>query len=193
MPATRRHLDRDAKRAELVDAAETLMLRDGYGATSVAAIATRAGVASGAVYWYFDGKDELLAAVLGQRLERGTQELGRIAAEGVEERVLALLGRLDEVAPLTASVHERAQHSTAVAEMHLAFHRAVERMLSDGFLDAGLDELDAKRASEAVMAVVDGIHLHGDERDPDSRDELVCWTVQRLLEGCFQSTTFVAR
>jgi AcrR family transcriptional regulator len=193
MPATRRHLDRDAKRGEIVDAAEALMLRDGYQATSVAAIARDAGVANSAVYWYFAGKDEILAAVLGQRLEHGTRELSEAAADDVLERILALLAQLDKVACLTAAVHERAQHSAAVAEMHLAFHRAAERMLSDGFLKAGLTQTDAGRASEAVIALVDGIHLHGDGRDPESRDSIVSWTVQGLLEGCRQSSLFPAR
>ena len=38
-----------------------------------------------------------------------------------------MLAQLDQVAKLTATVHERAQHSAAVAEMHEAFHAAADR------------------------------------------------------------------
>lgn len=70
MPSNRQHIDRDAKAAEILDAAESLLLSDGYEATTMAAIARGAGVSNNAVYWYFPGKDELLAAVLRRR--RGT-------------------------------------------------------------------------------------------------------------------------
>ncbi|HEX3510990.1 MAG TPA: TetR/AcrR family transcriptional regulator [Solirubrobacteraceae bacterium] len=183
MPATRRHLDRDAKREEILDAAETLMLRAGYHATSMAAIAQRAGVANNAVYWYFASKDDLLAAILDRRLERATAEVPGLATGSLEERLRALLAQLDQVAILAACVHERAGHSEAVAATHRAFHATVERMLSDGFCDAGLDPAEARCASGAVMAMIDGIHLHDGERDSDERDRVVLWAVDRMLEA----------
>jgi AcrR family transcriptional regulator len=183
VPATRRHLDRDAKRSEILDAAETLMLRDGYQGTSMVAIARAAGVASNAVYWYFPSKDELLAAVLRRRVDR---EVADFASGGLEERVLALLSQLDQVASLTAAVHERVGQSPAVARMHLAFHSAVERVLSEGFQDAGLTPDDARCASEAVMAMIDGVHLHDRERDPVARDRLMLWAVDCILTASSQ-------
>ncbi len=57
MPANRPHLNRDAKTAEILDAAESLLLEDGYEATTMSAIARKAGISSNAVYWYFPGKD----------------------------------------------------------------------------------------------------------------------------------------
>ena len=64
MPANRPHVDRDAKAAEILDAAEVLLLSDGYEAMTMASVARAAGISSNAVYWYFPSKDELLAAVL---------------------------------------------------------------------------------------------------------------------------------
>jgi AcrR family transcriptional regulator len=183
VPATRRHLDRDAKRDELLDAAETLMLRSGYHATSMAAIARRAGVANNALYWYFPSKDDLLAAILRRRQERAFAEIPELATGSVAERVRGLLAQLDEVAVLAACIHERVIHSEAVAEAHLDFHATTGRVLGEGFIEAGLDADDARCAAEAVIAMIDGIHLHDGVRDVAHRDRVLLWAVDRMLDA----------
>lgn len=180
MPATRSHLDRDLKRKQIVDAAEKLLLRSGYEATTMAAVARRAGVANNAVYWYFPSKDDLLAAVLQRRQERALAELPLPATATAEEQVLSMLAQLDQVANLTATVHERARHSTAVADMHEAFHGAADELLQKLFGDAGLGKDDAVRASKAMMALIEGIHLHETNRDSGARNDLVLWTLKQL-------------
>jgi AcrR family transcriptional regulator len=181
MPATRPDLHRDTKRREILDAAETLLLRDGYANTTMAAIARAARVANNSVYWYFPSKDDLLAAVLQRRQERALAEVADVATSGLEQRVLALLAQLDQVAILTAAVHERARHNPAVADMHRAFHATAERELGAGFRDAGLRPQDAGRAAAAIMAIIEGIHLHEEKRDPVARNRLILWTVDRFL------------
>lgn len=181
MPATRPHLDRDLKRKQILDAAEELFLRNGYEATAMAAVARRAGVANNAVYWYFPSKDDLLAATLQRRQERALAHLPDPAVSTPKERILAMLAQLDQVANLTASVHERAQHSTAVAETHEAFHAAADRLLQGLFRDAGLDTSNATYAAKSMVALVEGIHLHEPDRDTAARDDLVLWTFDRLV------------
>jgi hypothetical protein len=162
MPATRPHLDRTLKRKQILDAAEKLLLRNGYDATAMAEVARRAGVANNAVYWYFPSKDDLLETL------------------APDEQALAMLAQLDQVAKLTATVHQRAQHSAAVAEMHEAFHAAADRLLRSLFQDAGLDPDDAAQAARAMMALIEGIHLHEPDRDTSARNDLVLWTLHRL-------------
>jgi AcrR family transcriptional regulator len=180
MPATRPHLDRDLKRKQILDAAEHLFLDNGYDATTMARVASRAGVASNAVYWYFPSKDELLAAVLGRRQEEALAKLSTSAAATLEEQLVEMLAQLDEVANLTATVHERAEHSTAVGEMHQAFHDAADGLLRRLFREGGLDGSDASQAAKAMMALIEGIHLHERSRDSAARDDLVLWTLHRL-------------
>jgi AcrR family transcriptional regulator len=166
-----------------LDAAEELLLRDGYEATAMAAIARRAGVANAAVYWYFPSKDDVLAAVLQRRQERVLASTPELATATLDERVVALLEQLDQVANLTAAVHERASRSAAVAEMHRSFHAAAEDLFQSELRAAGLSASDARRATLAIMAVIEGIHLHEQERDSATRNELVLWTLHRLLGG----------
>jgi AcrR family transcriptional regulator len=189
MPATRPHLNRDLKRKQILDAAEKLFLRDGYEATAMAAIARCAGVANNAVYWYFPSKDDLVAAVLQRRQERAFAELPAPTTSTVQEQVLAMLAQLDQVANLTATVHERAKHSTTVAEMHEAFHRRADRLLQSLFRDAGLDEDDATQAAKAMMALIEGIHLHEARRDRAARNDLVLWAFRRLAPAARDGAT----
>lgn len=51
-------------RGALLDEAERLFARDGYGAVGVPAVVAGAGVTKGALYHQFDGKAALFAAVL---------------------------------------------------------------------------------------------------------------------------------
>ena len=59
------------RRYRILDAAEALVLAQGFDAMSVAAIAERAGIGKGAVYLEFAGKHEILDAVL----QRGTARM----------------------------------------------------------------------------------------------------------------------
>jgi AcrR family transcriptional regulator len=180
MPANRPHLDHDAKAAQIAEAAESLLLRDGFESTTMAAIAGAAGVSTNAVYWYFPSKDELLAAVLSRRQEQALSRLDAGADSSLLERTRAALAELDSVASLTAAVHERAKHSDAVAEVHEDFHATVDRRLRAGFERAGLAEADARMAAAAIVAIVEGIHLHDAPHDPAARDELVLWALRRF-------------
>src|SRR6201987_3966226 len=98
MPATRPHLDRDLKRKQILDAAEKLLLRNGYEATTMAEVARRAGGANNAVYWYFPSKDDLLAAVLDRRQKRALERVPASDPLTPAEQVLAMLAQLDQVA-----------------------------------------------------------------------------------------------
>ncbi len=61
-----------------------------------------------------------------------------------------------------------------------AFHATAGGLLQGLFRDRGLQAGDAELAADAMMAVIEGIHLHDRDRDPDARNELVLWTLHRL-------------
>jgi AcrR family transcriptional regulator len=180
MPRNQQHIDRAAKVGRILDAAEELLLRDGYDATTMAAIARGAGVASNAVYWYFPGKDDLLAAVLERRLERAVTTADADSDQPIQVRAMSALAELDAVSILTSTVHERAKHSPAVAKVHHAFHDVLSERAAEGLKSAGMSDGDARMAAAAVIAVIEGIHLHEPSRDPDVRNHLVGWLIQRL-------------
>src|SRR4051812_50216777 len=73
--------DRDLRgtaRARLTEAALAELRERGYAATSLEAIARRAGLTRGAIYWNFRSKDDLFRELLDERLDQPARELMRI-------------------------------------------------------------------------------------------------------------------
>ena len=70
------------RRSAVLDAARALFVTDGVEATSVAAIAARAGVAKGTVYLYFPSKADVLRA-LEELFEQDLVQRTRAAVEAV--------------------------------------------------------------------------------------------------------------
>lgn len=60
------------RRRRILDAAEELVLRDGFDQMSVQTIADRVGIAKGSVYREFDSKAAVLEALLDRSMERMT-------------------------------------------------------------------------------------------------------------------------
>jgi TetR/AcrR family transcriptional regulator, cholesterol catabolism regulator len=66
-PALRARYDR--RREEVVEGAARVFARRGYAETSVAELAAELGLATGAIYHYFSGKQELLVEICDQLME----------------------------------------------------------------------------------------------------------------------------
>jgi AcrR family transcriptional regulator len=60
---SRREERKEETRAELVEAAARVFARRGFHGASIEQIAREAGYSTGAIYWHFDGKDDLFLAV----------------------------------------------------------------------------------------------------------------------------------
>lgn len=74
-PARQRR--KDARPQELLDAALALFVERGFAATRMEEIAARAGVSKGTLYLYYPSKEELLKAVIRDRL---SNEVRAVAA-----------------------------------------------------------------------------------------------------------------
>ena len=83
-PCLFRRRRKEARPAELLEAALTLFVEKGFAATRSEEVAKAAGVSKGTLYLYFPSKEELLKAViqhfLGTEIEAGIQEAA--AADG---------------------------------------------------------------------------------------------------------------
>jgi AcrR family transcriptional regulator len=73
-------------REELLAAALRVFARRGYRDASVDDIAAEAGYSKGAVYWHFAGKDELLVALLDERIDAPMREMVALLASAPPER-----------------------------------------------------------------------------------------------------------
>ncbi len=70
-------------RDHIVEAADDLFYRQGYGSTSFADIADAVQISRGNFYYHFRTKDDILDAVIEQRLACTQQMLDRWEAEGI--------------------------------------------------------------------------------------------------------------
>lgn len=145
MPTARRQRARDdgpRVRDRLVEAGTRLFSERGYAATSVGAICEQAGVGKPALYWHFDSKEGLLAAVLAAMSSRRIESVRKHAAvasdpeqrlhqmaEGMRRLVLEepQLQRLPTLAALEQAA-ESASIRRAVLEI---WDRSAEELVAD--------------------------------------------------------------
>jgi AcrR family transcriptional regulator len=70
---------RGINRAKLIEAAYEVLAAQGYEATTIKAVAQKAGVAPGLIHYYFASKEELLAAVLEDAATRYADEMRQLS------------------------------------------------------------------------------------------------------------------
>ncbi len=122
----------------ILDAATTLFLRDGYGATSLEAVAAAAGVSKRTLYARFAGKTALLQIVVGRLVTRWLPpfDAGLEQAAGLEAALLAAA----RVMLATALVPEAlALHRLIIAE--IGRFPELGRVLHDSGAGVGLERL----------------------------------------------------
>lgn len=90
---------RDA-REDLFDAAIEVVAERGFGQASVDAIAARAGLSKGAVYWHFSSKDDLFFALLEERVDRAFIDMTEALATAPPERDMSIEASKQFVAAL---------------------------------------------------------------------------------------------
>src|SRR6201993_5321901 len=102
-PCLFRRRRKDARPAELLEAALALFVEKGFAATRSEEVARAAGVSKGTLYLYFPSKEELLKAVithfLGAEIEAGIQEAAAAdgpTAQAMEQLLVAWWTRIYE-------------------------------------------------------------------------------------------------
>jgi AcrR family transcriptional regulator len=177
MPRTRPELDREAKVAEIVEAAERRLREGGYEALSVAAVARELGLAQNAIYWYFPSKDHLFVAALERILaEIAARKPGHEVDE--VERILWFTDEFRPLSHLRAAMNERARRSEVVADFVAGLDALLARMLSNVLRDrVAAEELPV--AVEAFRATVEGTFVKG--LDEQERHEVLRFALERLI------------
>ncbi len=144
MPArsrTRRRAAPEARRAELLDAAEGALREVGLDAVTVADITRRAGVAKGTFYLYFRSKDGMIDALVQRMVEARVEDAELVMARRdlpASERLQAL-GRSVLEIPHGAGELELVEH----------FHRPENRAVHDR-----MDEAMRQRLLPLLASVV---------------------------------------
>ena len=177
VPRTRTELDRDAKVAQIVEAAEKRLLDGGYPALSVAGIARDLGLAQNALYWYFPSKDHLFVAAL-ERTFRGIVARKPPRRGGVDRQVLWFVDQLAEVEHLRAAMREQARVSPIVADFAHVADATWRTMLTNVLADR-IPEADREVAITALLATIQGV-LSQQRISAAERRRVVAYALERL-------------
>lgn len=183
----------EAKRQQILAAARTKFLTTGVAETSIDAICAEAGVSKQTIYAYFDGKDDLLRAVLGSLVEdqidglAGQLDTHAIASlSQLREHLVALAVRTaealtssDYLATVRIIVYEAAKEpeygavfASRVAEPVLAAVRAAVRRAHDnGVVPAPPDPESPRLLVGGILTytLLDGLLRPDDVRRPSRR------------------------
>jgi AcrR family transcriptional regulator len=173
-------------RTAIVDATVASLAEDGFSATSARAVADRAGIAAGGVFYHFGSMDDLLAVVFAQCLAARLDRLRAVLAapqgalpEALRDAVSAEFAHpesralLELVVGAAGSPGLAAQVRAGIAESFVFTRQVVDRLLAGSPL-AGLLPLDlvAQIAASAFfgLSVLD---LVGSDVDVDGMTALV--------------------
>jgi AcrR family transcriptional regulator len=165
-------LARRDTRAELLDAASTVIRRDGPQALTLAAVAAEAGVSKGGLLYHFKSKRELLDALVARWMDDFERDIDAAPGSFPERYVRASDGAKAEEAGLLAALVADPGVLTAVRERHAAWQ---DRIATEGGDPVG--------ATVARLAA-DGLWLADLLGIAPPGGELRARVLARLLELC---------
>ncbi|HDZ58228.1 MAG TPA: TetR family transcriptional regulator [Pseudomonas xinjiangensis] len=162
-------------RSEIIDAAELCFHRKGISRTSLADIASAAGVTRGAIYWHFQDKADVLEALL-ERANMPLQPLGEAGRNQHEpdplgrlRDLLVLLFQRVELDPAVKRINEIIFHKCEYTDDMCDLRNRIQsfRHLCDQNIESTLrnamgkgqlpPDLDAALASRCVHSFVSGV------------------------------------
>ncbi len=195
-PRTRRQLQGDNSREQILDATERLMATRGYAATSISDIRTACGLPASSIYWHFGSKQGVLVAVMERGAERFFGAIPRhgdtSSAPDVEAQLAATATLLAEHPTFLRLVYllalERADdpdvggavrrvRETAAAGFRVAIATLLPPDVPQDKARRVLDELTA-----LAMAISDGVFI-ADHVEADSTD------IERMYRRLLQAVT----
>lgn len=192
----------EARRTEILEAAWRCFGRKGFHRTTMRDICAEAELSPGAVYRYFQGKDELIRAVAdeGRRLGAGRMvapdEAGAPldALGGSLDRFLAVLAdpeclpsiRID-VRLCAEALHEPRVRKAVLENLDNLFRLFAARVREaqeEGAVDA---DLEPRAVGRVLVALFQGLELQK-AADPEVDVAACADAVQALVQGTFTST-----
>jgi AcrR family transcriptional regulator len=165
--STRRERRITRKRAEILEAAARLFAQKGYGNTSTKDIAGAADVGESTLYGYFQGKNEILHAILAQKKDEMDSFLARIDRIEDRDSLVALidealnlwLSRLSFTRTLATEVWTDATIFQAVGSRVGRVHGLVKNYLDRRIRAGDFKPADTRRLASLILGMFFGIAL----------------------------------
>jgi len=189
---------RQARRVRILDAATRCFARDGFHCTSMEDIVRESKLSPGAIYCYFRGKHDIVAAIADQRHSRESALLAELVesksvAEGLEHLASAFFEMLGdrkekERRKVTIQVWAESLRDKRIRKIierglrqREALTHSLQRAQQAGQLPA---ELDKDSFSRMMLALLQGFILQ-QAWEPDLDADGYLRTAMRLINSVF--------
>jgi AcrR family transcriptional regulator len=183
MPRNRQQIPREERTGDLLAAATELFLAKGYTGATMAEISAAAGVARGNIYWYFDSKDDVFAAVMDRMLSREIRILNEeLAGSSPLNRLVRGLSDMRLYRPLHQAMHDRLPHSEAVRAAHNTFLDWIVGMVDEVATERGFDadpNIDTALVRDVAVAVFEGANVPNERNRP--AHEMIRFLMESVL------------
>jgi AcrR family transcriptional regulator len=184
-----RIVDKDAKKADILDAAAVVFAREGFANAKIADIAIEAGIGKGTVYEYFRSKEEMFLA-LCQRLVRWPEDMAPFFGKpeaGLEKVIFAILDSYEQATLFFTILIEYwsvvIREKNANRELFLAHGEGFydyPRRLVAAVVRAGQDRkvfstaYDAEKIAQIIIAAIEGLRIQRmlDPRHVDMKSDV---------------------
>jgi AcrR family transcriptional regulator len=159
-------------RDELLGAALRVLARRGYRQAGVDEIAAAAGYSKGALYWYFSGKEDLLLALVEERIDAPMREMVALLESAPPERDMSVEASREFARRLSeqrdAVLLEREYWSLAIRDPELRARYAKRQTELRGVLAGALTArarhlgtpdlpMPAEDVARIVMSIIGGL------------------------------------
>jgi AcrR family transcriptional regulator len=187
-PRVRRRQERN--RRALLRAARTLMARHGYDKTTIAAITRAADLGFGTFYLYFQGKEDILRALVDDAVQRHIASLDHVngsassGAEAVRRIVERYVDAAIEHRDLFKIMFEHGgERREPLRRVHEALVRALDNAIARGLRDGEFRHVHPALAARAIAGMLPAALLWAARSRSVSRDTLVTTLVDLALRG----------
>jgi AcrR family transcriptional regulator len=161
------------RREQILQAASAVFARRGLHAARMDDIVEAAGLSKGAVYWYFDSKDEIIMALLERFMQAELEDLAKLPEDGrpVSARMLAMadhlvrqLESMADLMPIALEFYAEAPRREKVRQTVVKYFSGYQALLSE-LIDQGVQRgelraVDPEDTAVAVMASIEGLILY---------------------------------
>jgi TetR/AcrR family transcriptional repressor of uid operon len=165
----------EARRAQVLDAALACFREMGFHGASISRICKASGMSPGHIYHYFRNKEEIIAAIVEQDVDRildfhqrmrTSEDLVATARECVAEGVLSTLNADD--AALKLEILAEAARNPRIAKLVRAADTRLRASLIETLRTVGVERDDAEMNDcvDTLCAMFDGLMTRG-VRNPD--------------------------
>jgi AcrR family transcriptional regulator len=183
----------EARRAEILKRAAEVFRRKGFHGAGMREIAAGVGMAPGALYYYFAGKEDLLHACQTlslQGLLRSAREIAGADApadQKLERLVRAHLGHvLEEMGGSLAHIEFHALPPPRLAEVvskRDAYERVVREVIEQGIASGAFREVDVKLTALALLGALNWTVVWWRPEGSRSLDDVATQLTDTFLGG----------